>query len=364
MVIVNPFCAMVFSHYDFAFGTHHDKDIIFVRFAYDKNLIQELRKKFPIAQWSRTHTCWYLPDRPAIRETLQLPAKEIGKRIAGKIHPVNRLAFQEFIDQLMLKAYSPKTIKNYVCEFSHLLIALKHHPVNDLPEERLKDYFLYCVKNEGIKERQLNSRINAIKFYFEKVLYREKMFFDIPRPKTPSTLPKILTKAEIKKIFANTFNPKHLLMLQLSYGMGLRVSEIVNLKVEHINSEDMLVHISGAKGKKDRYTQLPQSVLHLLREYYKAYRPKEWLFEGQYGGSYSVRSVQTVFKNAMKKAGISKTIGIHGLRHSYATHLLSQGADIRFIKDLLGHQSIKTTEIYTHITDVNKYQVKSPLDTL
>lgn len=358
------FCAVVLSNYNFSFGTHHDKEVIFVRFSYDRNLIQDLRNRFPMAKWSRTHRCWYLLDMPSIREVLKLPAKDMGKRMATKIHPVNQVAFQELIDQLMLKAYSPKTIKNYLSEFSHLLLTLKHHPVQDLTEDRLKDYFLYCVKEEAIKERQLNSRINAIKFYFEKVLHREKMFFDIPRPKTPSTLPKILTKSEIKKIFENTRNPKHLLMLQLSYGMGLRVSEIVNLKVEHINSEDMLVHISGAKGKKDRYTNLPESVLLLLRTYYKAYRPKDWLFEGQYGGSYSIRSVQTVFKNAMKKAGIKKTIGIHGLRHSYATHLLSQGADIRFIKELLGHQSIKTTEIYTHITDLNKHLVKSPLDTL
>lgn len=355
---------MVFSDYNFSFGTHHDKEIIFVRFPFDQNLIQDLKKRFPSAKWSRTQACWYLPDLPSIRDILKLPPKEWGQRVSGKIHPINQDAFQAYIDQLMLKAYSPRTIKNYLSEFAHLLTLLKNHPVNDLSEERLKDYFLYCVKKEGIKERHLNSRINAIKFYFEQVLHRQRMFFDIPRPKTPATLPKILSKSEIKKIFENSHNPKHLLMLQLSYGMGLRVSEIVNLKVEHINSEDMLVHISGAKGKKDRYTNLPESVLDLLRQYYKAYRPKEWLFEGQYGGPYSVRSVQTVFKNAMKKAGINKTIGIHGLRHSYATHLLERGADIRFIQELLGHNSIKTTQIYTHISDVKKSSVKSPLDNL
>jgi site-specific recombinase XerD len=190
------------------------------------------------------------------------------------------------------------------------------------------------------------------------------MFFDIPRPKTPKQLPKMLSKAEIKKVFKATENSKHLLMLQLCYGMGLRVSEIVALKIEHINSEAMLVMIEGAKGKKDRYTNLPESVLPLLRNYYKEYIPKNYLFEGQYGGAYSTRSVQLVFKNAMKKAKVNKTIGIHGLRHSYATHLIESGADIRLLQELLGHNSVKTTQIYTHITDVSKSKVKSPLDFL
>lgn len=353
---------MDFSKYNFSFGQHHDKEIIFIQFDYKTELILNLRKRFPSAKLSRTHRLWYLLDQPAIRDALNLPPQEWGIKLTGKIHDVNREAFQQYINQLTLKAYSPKTIKSYLSEFAHLLIILKHHPVIDLSEERLKDYFLFCVNKEGIKERHLNSRINAIKFYFEQVLHRKQMFFDIPRPKTPSTLPRILSKTEIKNIFLSAGNPKHLLMLKLCYGMGLRVSEIVNLKVEHINSEDFLVLISGAKGKKDRYTNLPQSILELLRSYYCQYRPKVWLFEGQYGGRYSVRSVQAVFKNAMRKAKINKTIGVHGLRHSYATHLLEHGADIRFIQELMGHNSIKTTEIYTHITDVKKTSIKSPLD--
>lgn len=280
------------------------------------------------------------------------------------IHPNNHLAFQSFINQLKLKAYSKNTIRTYVTEFAHLLKTIKKINVDSLTEDRLKDYFFYCVKTDKIKENHLNSRINAIKFYFEQVLHKPKMFFDIPRPKTPKQLPKMLSKAEIKKVFKATENSKHLLMLQLCYGMGLRVSEIVALKIEHINSEAMLVMIEGAKGKKDRYTNLPESVLPLLRNYYKEYIPKNYLFEGQYGGAYSTRSVQLVFKNAMKKAKVNKTIGIHGLRHSYATHLIESGADIRLLQELLGHNSIKTTQIYTHITDVSKFKVKSPLDFL
>ena len=163
-------------------------------------------------------------------------------------------------------------------------------------------------------------------------------------------MPKILSKTEIKKIFSQTKNPKHLLMLQLCYSMGLRVSEVVGLKLSHFNNDDMLVLIEDAKGKKDRYTNLHEAVLLLLRAYYKEYTPKEWLFEGQYGGQYSIRSVQTVFKNAMKKANINKTIGIHGLRHSYATYLLEHGADIRFIQKLLGYKKNENLPKYARKT--------------
>lgn len=357
-------CEMDANTYSFRFGSHRDKEVIFISFDFSWEKINELKKRFPSVKWSHSTKSWYLLDLPAIRKELGIQQKEFGERLKLKIHPVNSAALDHFVNQLKLKAYSPKTINVYVSELSHLLILLKSKRIEEMSEERLKDYFLYCVKTLGIKERQLNSRINAIKFYFEKVLHRERMFFDIPRPKKPSTLPKILSKNEIRKIFEATENPKHLLMLQLSYGMGLRVSEIVNLKIEDFNTTDFLVHIQGAKGKKDRYVGLPKSVVQKLRVYYKEYQPKKWLFEGQYSGQYTVRSVQSAFKNAMKKAGIKKNIGIHGLRHSYATHLLDRGADIRFIQELLGHNSIKTTEVYTHISDVKKYSIKSPLDDL
>ena len=146
--------------------------------------------------------------------------------------------------------------------------------------------------------------------------------------------------------------------------MGLRVSEIVKIKISHIDSQRMQVLISGAKGKKDRYVNLPKSILEPLRAYYKSYNPKIWLFEGQYGGAYSARSVQAVFKRAMNKAGVKKQIGIHGLRHSYATHLLESGSDLRYIQQLLGHHNIKTTQIYTHVSNTHISKIKSPLDVL
>ena len=197
------------------------------------------------------------------------------------------------------------------------------------------------------------------------MLHRDKFFFtDIPRPRKKSILPKVIGKMDIAKLFARVENPKHLLMLKLCYGMGLRVSEIVNLKITDIDSGRMLVHIESAKGKKDRYVTLPSSVLDDLRNYYRTYRPKKYLFEGQYGGQYAIRSAQAMFRNAMQKAKINKSVGIHGLRHSYATHLLECGTDMYFIQQLLGHNNIKTTEIYAKVSNRQLGNVKSPLDDL
>ena len=284
---------------------------------------------------------------------------------SAQIHPVNYPAIKRMHELLLLKSYSENTIRTYCLEFSQLLYILKDTPVDSLLPERLRAYFLYCVTKLKLSENVIHSRMNAVKFYFEQVLGRDKFFFEeIPRPKKKSQLPKVISKGDIAKIFAQVENPKHLLMLKLCYGIGLQVSEIVNLQISNIDSRRMLVHIENAKGKKDRYVNLPMTILDDLRNYYRSYRPKTYLFEGQYGGQYAIRSVQAVFKRAMQKAKINKKIGIHGLRHSYATHLLECGTDMYFIQKLLGHRDIKTTEIYAQVSNRQPVNIKSPLDDL
>lgn len=355
---------MDLKQYNFNFGMHHNKNVILISFPYTVVLKTQLREKFPSAKWSATKKAWYLPDFPSVREQLGLLPKNNFENYFQKAHPINHRALTLFIERLELKVYSSNTIKVYLSEFTHLLSIIKNYNVDLLTPDQLKAYFLFCLKNDRAKERKMNGKINAIKFYFEQVLYRPKMFFDIPRPKKPQTLPKHLSKPEIKRIFQSVNNLKHLLILKMVYGMGLRLSEVVNLKIEDINSDDMLVRIEGAKGKKDRVVNLPSSVLQDMRNYYKEFQPKFYLFNGQYGGKYSNRSVQNIFKTAMKKAGVNKRIGVHGLRHSYATHLLESGADLRYIQELLGDYNIKTTQIYTHVSDVSKSKIKSPLDSL
>lgn len=355
---------MNFDLYTFEASEHRGKKVILIKFAYSKELKEALRKKFPSAKWSATKKSWYLPDLASVREQLKMEKRDLIKEKINQIHVVNQDAYLKLNQQLILKKYSPNTVRIYLAEFRHLLILLDDFPVRDLNPKRLKDYFLYCIKVEKMEERKLNGKINAVKFYFEQVLNRPKMFFDIPRPKKPITLPKMLSKYEVKKLFRVTTNLKHLIALQVSYGMGLRVSEVVNLEITDIDSKRMVVHVKGAKGKKDRYVPLPESLLPKLREYYRAYNPKKFLLEGQYGGAYAKSSLQQVFKKAMNKAGIKKQIGIHGLRHSYATHLLESGADMRFIQELLGHNSIKTTQIYTKVVPRSLSKIKSPLDNL
>lgn len=355
---------MNFFDYKFQADLHRDKKVILVKFKFDDQLKKALQKRFPSAKWSASKKSWYLPDLPSVRHELQIKKRDALADKLSTVHLTNQQAYIDFNEQLILKKYSPSTVRVYLAEFHHLLSLIEDYPVQDLNPKRLKDYFLYCIKKEKMKERKINGKINAIKFFFEQVLHRPKMFFDIPRPKKALQLPKMLSKSEVKKLFKVTANLKHLVALQLCYGMGLRVSEVVNIKLTDIDSQRMVVHLQGAKGKKDRYVPLPESILPKLREYYLMYSPKKFLLEGQYGGAYAKSSLQQVFKKAMRKARINKQIGIHGLRHSYATHLLESGADMRFIQELLGHNSIKTTQIYTKVTPRSLSKIASPLDSL
>ncbi len=354
--------AINLSDYETTIGEHQAKTVIWLRFDYDSAKIETIKSIG--AKWSQSAKSWYLKDGAAARKLIGLPQASIGKEALSNIAPVNQAALARMEETLLLKAYSPSTVRTYCIEFAQLLYLLRDVDVASLTSERLRSYILYCVRELRLSENAVHSRLNAIKFYFEQVLHREKFFADIPRPKKPSLLPKTLSAEDIKKIIAAAGNMKHRLMLQLCYGMGLRVSEVTGIKIHHIDSARMQVLIAGAKGKKDRYVNLPESILESLREYYKSFRPKDYLFEGQHRAQYSIRSVQAVFKSAMAKAGVNKPIGIHGLRHSYATHLHEYGTDIALIKELLGHNDIKTTLIYTHVSRRAISKVGSPLDKL
>lgn len=346
----------------FRVGTHNGKSVIFITFPYDKDLHERV-KKLPGCKWSSSHKSWYVLDNEFYRTKFKLTPKQvISEGMLSEIQPINIPAIQRLVDELQLKCLSKNTINTYKNEFAQLLYKLGNISVNDLTPDDLRRYFLYCLEMEGISENHLHSRINAVKFYFEKVLKRDKFFFEIPRPKKPSLLPKVIDSGDILKMIEITQNKKHKLMLELCYGMGLRVSEITNLKITDIDGKRLQVLIEAAKGKKDRYVNLPQSVLKSLREYYLLYKPKYYLFEGQYGDRYSNRSVQQVFYSALKKARINKRVGIHSLRHSYATHLLEYGTDITYIQKLLGHNDIKTTQLYAHVSKKSVANIVSPLD--
>ncbi len=237
-------------------------------------------------------------------------------------------------------------------------------PAASLTTDDVKRYLVKCL-NEGLKENSLHSRINALKYYYEQVLGRDKFFVDIPRPKKAQQLPNVLGENEITRLFNAIKNKKHKAILFTAYSAGLRVSEVIQLKLKDIDSDRMQLFVERSKGKKDRYVNLSPVLLDILRSYIQFIQPKPltFLFEGQVPGTmYSARSAQQVFQAARKGAGIRKEVSFHCLRHSFATHILEKGIDIRYIKDILGHFNIKTTERYLHVKRDQLINILSPLD--
>jgi len=229
----------------------------------------------------------------------------------------------------------------------------------------LGDAYTIVKKDGKIKmpSFEMTSHI-AIKFYLEKVLGLPRTVYNLTRPKPHKTLPDALSEEDAYKILNALPNLKHRAMLNLLYSAGLRRGEITKLRIEDIKSHDMQIFIKGGKGKKDRTTMLAEHTLELLREYYVAYKPSYWLFEGQSGGRYSTSSINKVFRKAAKATNIAQWATPHTLRHSFATHLLMANVNLRYIQSCLGHASSETTEIYTHIVNINNNNVRSPLDRL
>jgi len=269
---------------------------------------------------------------------------------------------KQYKDLLIQKRYSPNTERIYCHYFRDFVNYFDGVNIDHLTKEQINSYILRLIRKQQISTSQQNQRINAIKFYYEKILGGEKQYFELHRPQKEHKLPKVLSKNEVRRIIEATENLKHKCILMLLYSAGLRRSELINLKISDVDSERMVIHVTGAKGKKDRITLLSEKLLELLRHYYKGYRPKYYLFEGQAGGKYSPTSVANILRSAAQKAGIRKQVTPHMLRHSFATHLLEQGTDLRYIQELLGHNSSKTTEIYTHVSRQAIDKIKNPMD--
>jgi integrase/recombinase XerD len=270
-----------------------------------------------------------------------------------------------YLELLERKRYSPSTIKTYRAYFSDFMEYHKGRNIDRLKVADINKYILYLVNEKKISVSQQNMRINAIKFYYEQVKGGQRQYYGgITRAKEYKSLPEVLSRNEVARILACLSNRKHRCMISLIYSAGLRRSELLNLTPKDIISERMLVRIMG-KGRKCRYSLLSEKLLKDLREYFKEYRPQKWLFEGDTPGEqYSASALVKILKEAASRAGIKHRVHVHMLRHSFATHLLEQGTDLRTIQELLGHNDIKTTSIYLHVTSAHKSSIPNPLDSL
>lgn len=270
-----------------------------------------------------------------------------------------------YLELLEQKRYSPSTIKTYRAYFSDFMEYHKGRNIDRLKVADINKYILYLVNEKKISVSQQNMRINAIKFYYEQVKGGKRQYYGgITRAKEYKSLPEVLSRNEVCRILSCLSNRKHRCMISLIYSAGLRRSELLNLTPKDIISERMLVRIMG-KGRKCRYSLLSEKLLKELREYFKEYRPQKWLFEGETPGEpYSASALVKVLKEAASHAGIKHRVHVHMLRHSFATHLLEQGTDLRTIQELLGHNDIKTTSIYLHVTSTHKSSIPNPLDSL
>ena len=268
-----------------------------------------------------------------------------------------------YLNKLILKRYSENTINTYCSMFRQYIMFYKNMDINDLSEFEIKAYMKNLIL-KGKSDSFINQMINAIKFYYEVVLQMPNRFYDLERPIRRDKLPKIISKEAVYQMLERTLNIKHRCIIAMIYSAGLRRSELLDLKLSDIDSNRMTVRINSGKGGKDRFTTLSTQLLQLLRKYYIEHKPKIYLFEGQKNGKYTSASVLKVVKKAAKRAKVQQTVTPHMLRHSFATHLLEDGIDIRKIQHLLGHNSLKTTEIYTHVANNFLLGVKNPLDTL
>jgi len=263
---------------------------------------------------------------------------------------------------LQLRGLSPKTQKIYLSQVRSFALYFKRSP-EQLGEREVKEYLLHIIRDKKASGSTINQCYNALRFLYRTTLKQNWVVEKIPYPKTRKKLPVVLDRAEVDALFSVTKNLKHKAILMITYSSGLRLSETAHLKVSDIDSKRMMIKVSDGKGGKDRYTILSSVALEVLRQYWRKYRPKEWLFPGHREDKpLSARSIQKIFDRAKNLANITKPATVHTLRHSFATHLLEAGTDLHHIQLLLGHKSPKTTTVYLHVSRKDLTRIVSPLD--
>jgi len=376
---------------------HKNEERIKIDTPYSGAIIAKL-KQLPDARWSKTYQAWHIPYTKTACEQLKaffpdvectvdihtyfgnpgrctenkqgvyvpredktpepiIDKKEISAGISNHID-----LFTKWMEH---KRYSPSTITTYTEAVKRFLVfSLPKQADEIVADDMVRFVNVYIIGNHLSYSYQ-NQVVNGAKLFFKEVIKSKLDIEQFERPRRQHALPNVLSKEEVLAILNTTKNIKHKTMLSLIYACGLRRSEALNLTPTDVDSKRGVLLIRQSKGKKDRIAPISEKVIAMLREYYKLYKPETWLFEGQHAGvRYSEESLAKVLKTGCAKAGIKKPVTLHWLRHSYATHLLESGTDLRFIQELLGHKSSKTTEIYTHVSTQSLKKIKSPFDDL
>lgn len=351
---------------------------------YPDKVLNALIKSLPDLKWSDQFGMAYVPNTPKHFDaifntfkgvawlncahfsnkravTLNETAPDISYFEKRTCKPDYRTVPKEFLQKLYIKKYSQNTVRIYVTLFERFINHYKDTPLLEITEKEIHDYLEKLVINK-FSDSYINQAINSIKFYYEVVLGMPNMFYSIDRPQKAERLPEVLSKEKVLEMIRKTQNIKHKCIIKLLYSAGLRRSELLNLKIEDVDSDRMLIKVKSGKGNKDRHTILSKTLLDDLRIYYRLYKPKTFLFEGKDDKPYSATSITKIVKRAAKWAGVRKRVTPHMLRHSFATHLLEQGVDLRYIQTLMGHGSSKTTEIYTHVAVGRLQSIKNLLD--
>jgi integrase/recombinase XerD len=320
----------------------------------------------PKRRWDGQAKVWIVPNQPETLQLLEQLFKEYQLNYIGVSN--NTALLQQSENELKLRGLSPKTRKAYLMQMRRFLNSVSK-PIANICEQDIRDYLLQMVaiedEDEAVSRSYHNQAISAIKFLYDCVLHQSMVIKDIPRPKRDKKLPTVLAEETVVQVLQAVDNLKHLTILMLVYSAGLRVSEVVRLQKEDIDPYRNLIRVRGAKGRKDRDTILSSCAFETFQKYQAKYKPGIWLFPGPNPEKHlTTRTVEKVLENIRTKAGIEQSFSVHALRHSFATHLLENGVDLRYIQELLGHESSKTTEIYTHVSQKHLGKIQSPLDKL
>lgn len=359
---------------------HRGEEVVLIQFPYDNKLGDEARKIKNI-RWSKSLKVWYAPYSIAVLNEIKTIFDSISiidasvlkaKLRAVHANPKNNvlskdaiLKIEKFKYWMRSKRYSESTIGTYTDALRTFLKYFHKKPINEITNEDVIEFNNKYILANNYSPSFQNQLVNGIKLFFKTVENRAIDIGSVHRPKKQKLLPNVLSKEEVKAILNAHNNVKHKAMLSLIYSCGLRCGELLRLKPEHIDSNRNILIIKQAKGRKDRIAPLSTKIVDMLRDYFTACKPSIYLFEGQTKGQpYDARSLQLVLKQSLKKANINKPVSLHWLRHSYATHLLENGTDLRYIQEILGHSSSRTTEIYTHVSTKSLQNIVSPFDYL